>query len=281
METTLVIIIVLVMVMSCSLSIIITMAGGGGVIAYNKKNQDDSEDERDDSWMDEDWDEDGVSMKDNAFFQVKIAKNELIEAEKELMAQKAKEATQESIDKLAAKVEYAKKKIEWMKCYEERECLNICVRFGDKVRIVKESNNNYKLSLKKDNASEVTSNGDDTLLIFQDLEKEGKTGNVKRDEDLNNISQKCITYGDLTRIVKYSDQNLALKMYDGRAYGSINDEENKHTKFVIEGGSGNVNYGDKIRISKEGKWKLRLLDRKAVEKKEDNHEGSYFIIVKA
>jgi hypothetical protein len=275
-----IIIVVIVALSVCSVCLTILLGGGTGALLYNLPD-DTSEGERDSSWMDEDWGDDDVSIKDNQFFQVKIAKNELIEAEKELMTEKAKEATQELIDKAEAKVEYAKKRIEWIKCYSDRDCLGICVRFGDKVRIVKESNNKFKLSLKKDNASEVSSNGDDTILLFQDLNKEGKTGNVNIDEDLNNISQKCITYGDLTRIVKYSDQNLALKMYNGRAYGVIKDEDNKHTKFVIEGGSGNVNYGDRIRISKEGRWKLRLLDRKAIEKEEDDNEGSYFTIVKA
>jgi hypothetical protein len=279
MDNTLIILIVVIALFSSS-SCFITTIGGGGTIYVLNQDKDEDEDDRDTSWMDEEWG-DEVSMKDNPFFQVKIAKNELIEAEKALMAQKAKEATQESIDKAAAKVEYAKKKIEWIKCYSERDCFNTCVRFGDKVRIVKESNNKYKLSLKEGNASEVSSNGDDTLLVFQDLEQDGKTGHVKIDEDLDNISQKCITYGDLTRIAKYSDQNLALKMKSGKAYGSIKDEDSTHTKFVIEGGSGSVNYGDKIRISKEGRYKLRLSDRKAVEKKEDDHEGSYFIIVKA
>jgi hypothetical protein len=282
MDNALIILIVVIALISSSSGIMTIIGGGGTAYILNQdEDEDEDEDDRDTSWMDEEWDDDGVSMKDNPFFQVKIAKNELIEAEKALMAQKAKDATQDSIDKAAAKVEYAKKKIEWIKCYSERDCLNTCVRFGDKVRIVKESNNKNKLSLKKGNASEVSSNGDDTLLVFQDLEKDGKTGHVKIDEDLNNISQKCITYGDLTRIAKYSDQNLALKMKSGKAYGSIKDEDSIHTKFVIEGGSGNVNYGDKIRISKEGRYKLRLLDRKAVEKKEDDHEGSYFIIVKA
>jgi hypothetical protein len=279
---TFIIVIIVIVIVSVFCSLFIGLGGMGYLGFYKiKSNRNVVDNRRDDDSFFEDDGEDGISMSDNPFFKLNISKNELIEAEKELMEQKAIQAKQDVIDKASAKVEYAKKRLEWVKCYSERDCLNMCVRFGDKVRIVKFFNIDYKLSLKSNDASEVNSIGDDTILVFQDIIQGGRTENVKEDEDLNKISQKCITYGDLTRIAKYSDQKLALKMYNNRAYGAYGDITNKDTKFVIEGNSGNVNYGDKIQISKEGIYKLRLSNTEAIEKKDDTHEGSYLMIVKA
>jgi hypothetical protein len=275
---TVIILIVVIVSMSISCCSFSVMGGGGTALAINNSGSGSGTraPDFDSAFFDF---EDELSMEDDPFFKVDLAQSELIKAEKELMRQQAVAATQESKDKAAAEVANAKKRVEWIKCYSALECEGTCVRFGDKVRIVKFFNNNAKLSIKNEKANEVTSNGDDTLLLFQDLVK-GVTGQVKEDEDFTRISQKCITYGEKTRVVRFSNQRYSLKLRSGKAYES-KDENSIHTELMITGGSGKVRYGDKIRISKVGGYNLKIYNGKAVEVKNDNHEGTYFKIEKA
>jgi hypothetical protein len=279
MEGTVIILIVIVFMSISCCSFIVTGGGGTAVaVAYNKNKGGSGYRAPgfDSSFFDFD---DELSMEDDPFFKVDLAQSELVKAEKELMKQNAIAGTQESKDKAAAKVANAKKRVEWMKCYSALECKGTCVRFGDKVRIVKFFNDKAKLSIEKGKANEVLSNGDDTILLFQDLGK-GVTGQVKEDEDLDKISQKCITYGDKTRVVRFSNQRYSLKLKSRDAYES-KDENSIHTELMITGGSGKVRYGDKIRISKVGGYNLKMFKGKADEVKNDTHEGTFFKIEKA
>lgn len=275
MEVIIVVLVIVCISISCCFSFTL---GGGGTIAVVSKNRKKSYDDDIDPDFFE-FDKDDLSIENDPFFQVNLAENELIKAEKELITQQTIKSTQDMKDKAAAKVSYAKKKVEWVKCYSSLQCEGKCVRFGDKVRIVKFSDNEAKLSITRRRANEVTSNGEDTILLFQDLGK-GKTGQVKEEENLNRISQKCINYGDKTRVAKFSNQRYSLKLYGRKAYES-KDENSIHTELIITGGSGKVKYGDKIRISKVGGYNLKLNRGTADEVKNDTHEGTYFIIKKA
>jgi hypothetical protein len=271
---------ILVVIMSIFSSILMISTGGSIFAINNLPNKNKQKEDEEGDFFDKEFEDDGVEMKDNPFFQVKFAKNELIEAEKALMKQKAESDRQDLIDKAEAKVKAAKKKVEWVSCYEKMDCGDMCVRYGDKIQIVKADAKEYKLEIEGGYAREVSTNSSDTNLVFQDISNEKeRTEAVGSQDDPENISQKCVKFNEQTRIAKYSNQEYSLELYNGRAFEK-KDKYNKNTLLVIKGGSGKLRYGEKFQIWKNGREeRLRLKDGKAREVKDDK-DGTYFIAVK-